>query len=273
MPTTNRARTTSRLATAVRVSLASSPTFANSRTVLSMLVAVPILQLALLLAISTVMGSADTRTTAYAGVLVTAGISIIGGMIESVSTDRQLGVLQQALSRKWLNAAYWAGKAVVPAVVAGTVAILLCVGVFALDPEHNPILLCAALLVLPIVVVVGILTGVATATISIGLRDPYLVSNLLMLAVPITAGVMAPLSAYPAWLATIAQGVPLTATVAVFRELAAAEVLPEFCLAGWTLWPLGSEAVVVGLWLLLGLSLSRVMLWLIRTGRRSEDIW
>ena len=52
---------------------------------------------------------------------------------------------------------------------------------------------------------------------SLILSDPYLVSNVLSGVLPLTAGVAAPLAAYPDWLRAISQLLPMSWTVDAMR--------------------------------------------------------
>lgn len=253
--------------TSIRIAIASSPSLANSRTALISLVVLPFLQLVLFVAIASAMGSSELVITAYAGVLVSAAVSIITGMIGLVSKDRQLGVLQDALSSKGFSFTYWLGKATIPVCVGCIVTLAMLLGVFALDSQHNTNTLTSALTMTPLALFIGALAGSCAGTVSVGFKDPYLVSNVLSLMLPVTAAVMAPLSAYPPWLAVISHCMPLTGTIEAYRQFAQGSPLAAVSPS------LLAELAVMTVWTGVSLSAGKFVLHLIRTGKRSEDIW
>lgn len=265
--TTGRHRFDNAWLTSVRIAVASSPSLANSRTAIISLVVLPILQLLLFVAIASAMGSSELVITAYAGVLVSAAVSIITGMVGLVSKDRQLGVLQDALAIKGFNFTYWLGKVTIPLLVGCVVTLMMLLGVFTLDAQHDTNTLVSALTMTPIALLVGALAGSCAGTVSVGFKDPYLVSNVLSLMIPVTAAVMAPLSVYPPWLAVIAHGMPLTGTIEAFRKGAEGSPIGDVAMS------LLAELTVLTVWTGLALIAGKIVLRLIRSGKRNEDIW
>lgn len=254
--------------TALRISRVSTPALSNVRTALTSLVAVPLLEVLLIVAISASMGSTDLVATAYAGILVSFGLSIVGGTVAQVTRDRQVGVLQDALGTRFFPFPYWYGKTLVPIVLGAVVAAASCGAVLLIDVDHSTSAFVGAIVLLPVIALGGAMVAVAAATSSIGLSDPYLVSNVTTGLLPITAGVVIPLIAYPVWLKAIAYGLPFTAAVEAMREVGAGTPRWSSVLSLTV-----RELAICTAWLTIGLSISRSVISALRSGRRREEIW
>lgn len=253
--------------TALKLARVSSPNLTNLPTALTSLVAVPLLELLFLLALSASLGAANLLHIAYASVLLGLGTSILAGTVGQVSYDRMSGVLQDTLAYRFFYLPYWGSKIFVPALLGLAVAVSSCLGIFLLDPEHQLDAFLAALaLLLPVALLMG-LASVGVATLSLGLKDPYLLSNILGGLLPLTAGVLVPLSLYPSWLAQLVTFLPLTASVEAFRLLAEGGPVTG------VLFLLAREALVSCLWLLVGVAASRLVMSALRSGRRRQEIW
>lgn len=254
------------LSTALRISRVSAPELANPATALTSLLAVPVLEVILLVAVSASLGSTALVSTAYAAIILAYGQTIISGTIGQVTRDRQIGVLQETLTNRFFSPPYWASKVAVPIVLGGAVAVASCVAVVVIDPERSVRLFAAALLVIPVVAVGASIASVGVATLSVGLRDPYLISNVVRGLLPLTAGVVVPLASYPAVLAGVARAFPLTGAVEAMRSMALAQP------GAWVAGALAREVIICGAWFAVGALASSHVIRSLRNGRR-EEIW
>jgi ABC-2 type transport system permease protein len=254
-------RGTSRWVTSIQVAASSNPALATPGTALTSLVLTPALEVLLLVAVTASVGSTDLRDTAYAGIVLAFGLSVVTGTVEQVTLDRRLGVLPDVLSYGLRNPAYWGAKMLVPLVLGLAPAIVSTAGVLLVDPGHDLEAFRRVLLLLPVAALAGALVGLAASVASIGLSDPYLVSNSAHGLLLVTAGVVLPISLYPAWLGMPALALPFTAVVEAVRADGSTGLLVL------------RELAVCGAWCLVGLLSSRRVLAAVRSGRRSTEVW
>lgn len=170
------------------------------------------------------------------------------------------------LTSRFFSPPYWASKVVVPITLGGAVAIASCVTVLVIDPEHSVQRFTAALLVIPVVAVGASAASIGIATLSVGLRDPYLISNVVHGLLPLTAGVIVPLASYPAALAGMARAFPLTGAIEAMQAITTSGS------GAWVASTLGREVLICGAWFVLGALASRLVIRGLRNGRR-EEIW
>ena len=255
------------LGTALRISRVSTPDLANTATALTSLVAVPLLEVLLLVAVSASLGGDDLVVVAYSAILVAFGLTVVTGTVGQITRDRHAGVLQDILTLRPFYAPYWLGKTTIPAVLGVAVAFASCVAVFGIDTSHDPRSLASALVMLPVVALFASFCAVGVATLSVGLKDPYLLSNVIQGVVPITAGIVVPLSSYPTLLASVAHVFPFTGAVEAMRALALEQPLSEVAAS------IAREGGICGAWLLVGALASKFVLRALRDGRRREEIW
>lgn len=255
------------LGTALRISRVSTPDLANVATAITSLVAVPLLEVLLLVAVSASLGGNDLIVVAYSAILVAFGLTAVTGTVGQITRDRHAGVLQDILTIRPFYAPYWLGKTAIPAGLGLVVAFASCAAVFGIDSSHDVRSLLSALAMLPVVAIFASLCAIGVATLSVGFKDPYLVSNIIQGIVPITAGVVVPLSSYPGLLASVAHVFPFTGAVEAMRALALEQPWPEAAAS------IAREGGVCGLWLVVGVLASRFVLKALRDGRRREEIW
>ena len=256
----------SSLATALKVARVSTPALTNFRTATTSLVAVPLLEVVLLVAIVATLGSTDLLVAAYAAIVVSFGIAIVTGTVAIVTRDRQTGVLVEALQYRPLNPVYWASKVAIPVATGAVVAIASCTAVWTIDPTHAGRPLVAALMALAVTAAGASLAAIGVATISIGLSDPYLVANIAQGLLPLTAGVVAPLAAYPPVLAALSRAMPTTASIEGLRAMVGGDGAQVAVFVA-------QELVVCSVWLAIGAAASSFVLRALRSGKRREDIW
>lgn len=253
--------------TALKISKVSSPELTNSSTAVTSLIFVPLFEVILLVAITASMGSVDLISVAYSAIVLALGLTIITGTVGQVTRDRNLGVLNEMLIYRFYYAPYWLSKVCVSAILGLVVAMLSSVVVFAMAAENNASSLFSILALLPFVAFCSSLAAIGVSTLSIGLRDPYFVSNIVQGLLPLTAGVVVPLSSYPTVLQSIAYVLPFTGAIEAMRGLASGQHFSAVSVF------LMRELVVCGGWLLIGVLTSATVVRAIRDGRRREDIW
>jgi ABC-2 type transport system permease protein len=250
---------------AIRLMARSSQELANWRTILVSFLVAPILNVIFLVSLASVMGSADLVTAAYASVLINGVTSMIAAICSSVTRERNLGLFQEVLGRRLFNAPIWLSRIVLPAAVTLVASWASAAGVLVLDSHHDVQLFSVTCLLTVFAVLVGSGVGIFSAMASLGLSDPYMVGNILTALLPVTAGVIAPLSSYPLWARVICQYLPGSGVVETLRQ-----------------WPeRGSSAlvycagdIVVGvIFMFVGLFVAKLCLSLIRSGRRSEQVF
>jgi len=244
--------------------LTSSPALSSKATAIVSLIIDPLLEVLLLIALLTSVGvttGTQVRDAAYAATILAIGLSVMSGAVASTTHDRQLGVAHTAIADGLRNPAFWAGKLIAPMLTRLLPAIFGVLGVYWAIGDGNTALLVRALWLIPVAAFVGALVGIAAAIASLGLSDPYLVSNISRAILLITAGVVVPLRYYPSWLATVARFLPFTALIEAVRADGGVWLL--------LLRELGVSAV----WLTVGLLLARWVLDRIRSGDRAEQIW
>lgn len=250
--------------TALRIARISTPSLTNKGTAVTSLLLIPVAEVLLIVAVANTYGVADTFRTAYAVVLLGFGTTVVGGIVGQSVRDRQTGALLELLSHRLFYVPYWVSKAAVPVVLGLPVAIGVSVAVLALSGGNSAGLFVRTLLVLPVVAVSASLVGAGVATLSLIWEDPYLVGNLLHAILPITAGVVVPLSSYPAWLAALAQPLPFTAAIQLLT-------VPH-------LWDATSlllgvrECVAAGIFIVLGALATRVVTARMRNGKLGESM-
>ena len=248
------------LRTATTVAFASSPALANVSTAITALIATPALEALLLVAVAWSTGTRALEATAYAGVAVAFGLSVMGGAVQQVTLDRQLGVLHDMMSFRRLSMPYWISRIGVPFTLGLVPAVAGCGAVYALSGAASPSGFLVALVGTALCALSGALVGSAAATASIALDDPYLVTNVGSVLLMVTSGVVVPLSALPTWLATLAQALPLTNAVAMIRD------------GAFTWQRVVLELVVASAWCAVGAAISARVWRSVRAGRR-EEVW
>lgn len=205
------------LLTAARIALASDPALATRSTALTTLLFAPLLSVALLVGVAASLGAPDVRTTAYAAALLTFGLTMISSLTSQVARDRMTGALSSAGPDAWTYPWYWASK-IITGTLAGVALAVMTVGaIWLTDPAHaaGPALMTLSLL--PGIWGVGVICGIALAAASLALNDPYALPGLVATVLTLLTGTIAPLAAYPEWLAVVCRTLPFTALVEYAR--------------------------------------------------------
>ncbi|MDO4888882.1 MAG: ABC transporter permease [Actinomycetaceae bacterium] len=251
-----------RIGTAIRVSLTSSITFATVGTAATSLLLIPLLSVLFDVLLGSDLASPDLVRIGYAAALVSLMVSVCSGVVAAVARDRMLGVFQEVQLRRRFDAAYWVSVAAVPVVLALASAVIVFGSVFAFSGGDGAMLGRAARLVLP-ALAVGLCLGIFAAGSGVGLPDPYLGATLVGALLPLTAGVIVPVSQYPAWFAGLVRFIPGTNTVRALSEATGAPGQLAF---------VGIDAALSLVWAGIGLALTRVAVAHLRNGVRLESI-
>ena len=125
--------------------------------------------------------------------------------------------------------------------------------------EGSLSMLVRSVTLLPLTLMAGICLGVFAAGLGLYLSDPYLGGTILGALLPISAGVIVPIDAYPAWLAASCTLVPGGRTVALVGG--SSEVVVSTVV---------TEVLVCVLWALAGLVLVHAAARRIRSGARTN---
>ena len=112
-----------------------------------------------------------------------------------------------------MDAGYWLGAAAVPALLASVtglsnVGIVWLLSLTAPSTGAASGLLIGAIALMPVAILGGVCLGIFAAGLGLYLSDPYTGSNVLSIVLPVSAGVIVPVSTYPAWLAWVCSWVP-----------------------------------------------------------------
>jgi len=250
-----------RFATALQIARVSNPMLTSVPEIIATLVLRPLLGAMLLVAVLGSVGVTDLRDAAYASILLSFGTAVMLGAVMHVSSDRNLGVAQEIVSHGLWNPPYWTAKLLVPMVLGIVPAVLSSLVVFWVSGADDGAALLRVMLLIPLAALIGALIGITAAITSFAFSDPYMVSNILDSVLLITAGVVLPLQLYPSWLAFIARLSPFTALVEAVRSTG-------------PIWPYAlRELAIAAVWLLAGILIARHVMALIRSGKRTEEIW
>ena len=122
-------------------------------------------------------------------------------------------VLEYVCTARAVDAGYWLGAAAVPALLASVtglsnVGIVWLLSLTAPATGTDSGLLLGAIALMPVAMLGGVCLGIFAAGLGLYLSDPYMGSNFLSIILPVSAGVIVPVSTYPAWLAWVCSWVP-----------------------------------------------------------------
>lgn len=208
---------TTPLSTALSLGMRSLPALTNKATAITTLVLVPVAEIAFLVAIAHTLGLGDGTRVAYAGLVVSALIVTVATAVGGAVRDRSSGVLEEVISRHPFSWQWWVARTVPGVVIAVCTSVLGCIGVWAIEPWHSGELLARAIAAVTTATACGAGFGVLCCALSMGFSEPYALSNILSALLPVTAGVVAPVSAYPSWLAPVVWCLPGTHAVEFMR--------------------------------------------------------
>ena len=194
----------------------SSITFATLGTAVTTLILVPGLNVLFTVLLGADLAANDTVRIGCASALIATLSSVAAGIVARVATDRWIGVFEYVCTARPVDAGYWLGAAAVPALLASVtglsnVGIVWLLSLTAPSTGAGSGLLLGALALMPVAVLGGVCLGIFAAGLGLYLSDPYTGSNVLSIVLPVSAGVIVPVSTYPAWLAWVwfvGSGVP-----------------------------------------------------------------
>ena len=106
-----------------------------------------------------------------------------------------------------LDLSYWGAKAVGPSLLAMlTVLVVLSavtLGSAAIGGMPHYEVLTRLCFLAPLALICGILVGIGAGGIGLDLPDPFLATTIVAALLPLSAGVIVPVSEYPAWLSPL----------------------------------------------------------------------
>lgn len=246
-----------RALSAARISWASSMAFATLGTAVTTLALLPLLDIAFDVLMGADLASQDLVRTGYAAALVGLAVTVASGIVSAVAADRNLGVFQEVCTLRRVDPAYWAAVSLMPMLLSTITGGLSIGAVFALSPAHDTALLGRVALLGLCALACGALLGAGAAGAGVSLPDPYLGATLLSSTLPILAGVIVPVSAYPPWLRALSALAPLSGTVGAITGSAVG-----------ALKDLGLSA----LWCAAGLAASQYAVHQLRSGARHDPL-
>lgn len=249
-----------RLNSRARVGWQSSTSFATIGTAVTTLLFMPLLDIAFDVLMGRDLSAPDLVRTGYAAALVALAVSVAGGIVGAVATDRNLGVFQEVHTRRRLDVAYWCAVATVPVLLAAITATAAIGTVLALSTQRDLVLLAHVLALTPVAVMCGVLMGVAAAGVGVDLPDPYLGATIIGAFLPVLTGVIVPVELTPTWLQAASRFVPMSGVLAA---LDAGQL---------TTTPLLHDLVVALAWAAAGLVATRHAVIRLRKGLRRDVI-
>ena len=237
-----------RLNSTAKVGWSSSITFATIGTALSTLVIVPGLSVLFSVLLGRDLSAPEPVRIAFTSALASVVLGVAAGIVARAATDRWLGVSAMPVLLALITGITNLGVA---AAYAG----------FGSSLEGNLSMLVRSVTLLPLALMAGICLGVFAAGLGLYLSDPYLGGTILGTLLPISAGVIVPVDAYPAWLATLCTLVPGGRTIALVSG--SSEVVVSTVV---------TEVLVCVLWSLAGLVLVHAAARRIRSGARTNRL-
>lgn len=253
-----------RIYSTFRVSFASSSAYATIGTMVVSIIILPLLEVVFAVLLGQDLGARDAARTAYAATLVGAGLGVCAGIVAKVVTDRNLGVFQEVHQFRRADPAYWLGSAIMPIVLVLPTALTSLAAITWLAGVRGRAAIGTILTLMPLVIVIGVLLGIAMAGLGVALSDPYQGSNYATALIPIISGVIVPSAVFPPWLATLSWFIPMSGTVrALHTALAGQAIAPTLIV---------SDLAISALWAALGLSMVTIALRRMRHGHKFSAI-
>ena len=249
----------------------SSITFATLGTAITTLVLVPGLNVLFTVLLGADLAANDTVRIGCATALIATLSSVAAGIVARVATDRWIGVFEYVCTTRAVDAGYWLGAAAVPALLASVtglsnVGIVWILSLTAPSTGATSGLLLGAIALMPVAVLGGVCLGIFAAGLGLYLSDPYTGSNFLSIILPVSAGVIVPVSTYPAWLAWVCSWVPgsrLVQALDTSGGIAGGAAPDLFAL-------LAADTALAGLYAAAGLGLTLLAARRIRAGARAS---
>lgn len=195
------------------VSARSSMFFASRGTIVVALFLTPMLDVAFAVLMGASVNSPNLILTSYRGALVTAALITCTALCMEFVVDREQGMLNEILSRRVPNIGYWIGLSLPAAAVGIITGGVTIVAIFVVDAARSAELMLHCMALLPMVIIGGVGLGVLCAGVGLFSQDPYMALNFVTPVIPITSGVVVPLSYYPKYLAAIFSGLPISTAI------------------------------------------------------------
>lgn len=251
---------THRVASMARISFASSTAFATLGTALTTLVLTPLFSIVYDIMFGQDLLAPDYTRIGYSAALVSLCLSVEAGVVDKAVTDRDLGIFEDIHLRRSVDLAYWIGGAIMPLLLSTLTAAVTIGSVFAFSAAHDIRFLLRVVALCPTVMLIGVLMGICCAGIGVSLPDPYLGDTILDAIMPLTAGVIVPITLYPAWLRGIFHLIPMTGTLA------------SIAASGNALTDVTMDVLAAVIWAIIGLLFVHVAVKRLRNGVRRDII-
>lgn len=188
---------------AYRVTLRSIGTFDSVNVILVNYLLLPLVSLIMFLLIA--FGASQDYSRILVGRVITTGIGIV---VASTVYDQNINLLDDIFSIRPTFKNYWLVKFVIAAVVLSLETILL--GVIGLLVLNKVNIIPRLFLALPFEIFISVLLAYFCAVWGMKKENPYWLSNIVTGSLIILAGMIIPVSEYPAWLKFFAELLPIS---------------------------------------------------------------
>lgn len=200
-----------RLTAVFRFSFRSSAIFANRRSILVSLFATPVFEIFTSYFLGHILRSPNPTDIALRGLLLSVVLMTATFIVLTFAYDRETGVLAQIISYHPLDFQYIAGitlAAVIVSTISGLMNLICLAFVFQIQSEIINIIG-----IFPLALLCGTAFGILCATTAFIFQDPYAALNFLAPFLPLTIGVLVPLSEYPSTIERFLRFIPPASTL------------------------------------------------------------
>lgn len=187
----------------------------NWRTKLTYFFITPLINMMLLVLIDMQYAGSFDWGVAITSITIDAASLSMQTINLLIVNDSDLRIDFELIAKNPFSLRYWLSKALVSLFIGALLALINFCLIFVLGAPLEVI--GRALLVLPLVGIYGIILGFCSWAVSWQMNDPYFLQNIFGGLIQILSGVLVVISAYPAWLKTIAMLFPFAGPVAYIK--------------------------------------------------------
>jgi len=185
----------------------------NWRVRLVYFLIIPILNTLLMVAV-TGMSTGKEWQVATSSVLISGALLALGSISTLLVDDTDRGISLEVIVRRPFSSSYWGSKILVSAIVAEVMIIINGLLLWIFNPQINFITM---IFVSPLAVLAGLILGITSFVVSMGMDDPYFASNIVSTIGYLVSGTLVTLDKYPMWLRTISWFFPFSHTINAVR--------------------------------------------------------